>query len=287
MTAVGVYWMFCGFAGLFGLLFGSFLNVCIARMPEDRSVVWPGSACPGCGAAIRPYDNVPVLAWLWLGGKCRSCKGTISGLYPTVEALSGVVAMLLFRRVIPDLADFDLPHLVAFVWYGWLVFALLGLTFIDLRHYIIPNEFSSYSVPVGVGGAALLGWLGYAGAPTWQASVVGALVGAGSLGAVSLGYWVLRREEGMGLGDVKLMALLGSYFGAVGAIGSLGIGSIFGSIVGVAWIVYRRATLKFAVPFGPFIALGAAVWLFAGPRLEARVALDLGVLFDALREVVR
>jgi leader peptidase (prepilin peptidase)/N-methyltransferase len=283
VTADNVYWLFLGFAGLFGLLFGSFLNVCIARMPEDRSIVWPGSACPRCGTPIKPYDNVPVLAWLWLGGKCRACKGTISGLYPTIEAFFGVVVMLVFRRVIPDLADFDTAHLVALAWYGWLFFALVGLTFIDLRHYIIPDEFSVYSVPVGVAGAALLGWLGYAGAPTWQGSVVGALVGGGSLGAVMGVYWLIRREEGMGMGDLKLLALVGSYFGAIGAVGVIFIASVFGSLIGVTLMFIRRSGLKLALPFGPFIALGAAVWFFAGPHLEPRVALELGSVFDVFR----
>lgn len=281
MTADTAYWIFAAFAGMFGLLFGSFLNVCIARIPEDRSVVWPGSACPKCGTAIKPYDNVPVLAWLWLGGKCRACEAPISALYPTVEALFGVLAVLLFRRVIPDLADLDTAHLVALVWYGWLLFALVGLSFTDLRHYIIPDQFSIYMVPVGVAGAAALAALGYTGAPTWQGSVVGALVGGGALGLVMLGYWLLKREEGMGMGDVKLLAMLGSFFGAAGTLAILFFASVVGSIVGVTYALARRRTLKVALPFGPFLALGAGVWLYAGPALEPHVAVKLEGLFDA------
>jgi leader peptidase (prepilin peptidase)/N-methyltransferase len=281
MTADGAYWMLASFAGILGLLFGSFLNVCVARMPEDRSVVFPGSACPRCGAAIQPYDNVPVLAWLWLGGKCRACKGPISPLYPIVEALSGVLAVLLFRRVIPDLGDFDTPHLVAMVWYGWLLFALLGASFIDLRHYIIPDEFSVYSIPVAVGGAALLGQVGYHHGVTWQASVVGAAAGALGLGALTGIYWLIRREEGMGMGDVKLLALFGAYFGAVSLLGILLIASVVGSIVGVPLALLRRSSLRMALPFGPFLALGAGVWLFAGPELEPAITIRLATLFDA------
>jgi leader peptidase (prepilin peptidase)/N-methyltransferase len=282
MTAEGAYWLFASFAGLFGLLFGSFLNVCVARMPEDRSVVWPGSACPSCGTAIRPYDNVPVLAWLWLRGRCRACQAPISPLYPTVEALFGVLAVLLFRRVIPDLADLDAGHLAALVWHGWLLFALLALSLIDLRHYIIPDEFSIYSVPVGVAGAALLGWLGYTGAPTWQASVVGALVGGGVLGAAMGAYWLVRREEGMGLGDVKLLAMLGAWFGATGAIFSLFVASVIGSVVGLAIVAVRRQSLRLALPFGPFLALGAAVWLFGGRAIEPAVSLRVGRVLSLL-----
>ncbi len=282
MTVEGVYWLFASFAGLFGLLFGSFLNVCVARMPEDRSVVWPGSACPKCGTPIKPYDNVPVLAWMWLGGKCRACKAPISALYPTVEALFGVLAVLLFRRVVPDLADLDAAHLVALVWYGWLLFALVGLTFVDLRHYIIPDQFSIYMVPVGVAGAALLGWLGYTGAPTWQGSVVGALVGGGSLGAVVGAYWLIRREEGMGMGDVKLLAMLGAWFGATAAITILMIASVGGSVVGLTMAAIKRKSLRLALPFGPFLALGAAIWLFAGPLLEPAITVRLAPVLSAL-----
>ncbi|MFZ5479911.1 MAG: prepilin peptidase [Myxococcota bacterium] len=263
MTPELAYGVFCAFAGLFGLVFGSFLNVCVARIPEDRSVVWPGSACPRCGTPIRAYDNVPVLAWFWLGGRCRACKGRISGLYPTVEALTGVLAVLLFRRVVPDLGAFDAAHLVAFAWYGWLVFAMLALTFIDLRWQIIPDEFSVYSVPVGVAGAALLGWLGYDGAPTWQQSVVGALVGGGGLALVSFVAWKVYGYEAMGLGDAKLLAMFGAWFGAYPAVVViLFMAAVSGSVVGLVFAAIRRKGLKMAFPFGPFLALGATAWLF-------------------------
>lgn len=269
MTAETVYWMFAGFAGLFGTLFGSFMNVCIARMPEDRSVVWPGSACPVCGTAIRPYDNVPVLAWLWLGGKCRDCKTPISVLYPTVEALFGVLAVLLFRRLIPDLALLDTAHLVAWAWYLWLLFALVALTFIDLKHQIIPDPFSIYSVPVGVGGAALLQWLGYPEGLTWQQSVVGAAAGGTVLLPLLGLYWIFRREAGMGWGDPKLLALLGAYFGVYAVVGPiLIVAATVGSVIGVTIAVVRRRSLRIALPFGPFLAVGAIVWLFFSEHIS-------------------
>lgn len=269
MTAETVYWMFAGFAGLFGTLFGSFMNVCISRMPEDRSVVWPGSACPVCGTAIRPYDNVPILAWLWLGGKCRDCKTPISVLYPTIEALFGVLAVLLFRRVIPDLALLDTAHLVAWAWYLWLLFALVALTFIDLKHQIIPDPFSIYSVPIGVGGAALLQWLGYPDGLTWQQSAVGAAAGGTVLLPLLGIYWVFRREAGMGWGDPKLLALLGAYFGVYAVIGPiLIVAATVGSVVGVAIALIRRRSLRIALPFGPFLAVGAIVWLFFSEHIS-------------------
>lgn len=279
MSAESAYWLVAAVAGVFGLLFGSFLNVCIARMPEDRSVVSPGSACPHCGSPVRPYDNVPVLAWLWLRGRCRDCRAPISALYPVVEALFGVLAVLLFRRVVPDLADFDLPHLVAYAWYFWLLLALVGLTFIDLRHQIIPDPFSIYSVPVAIGGAALLGWLGYEGAPTWQQSVVGAAASGGVIVAIMGAYWLIRHEEGMGFGDAKLMALLGGYFGLIpGTLYVLLVGSTVGAVVGVAVALRRKGGLRTALPFGPFLVLGALVWLFFGPQLGRVLDLRLDLL---------
>jgi leader peptidase (prepilin peptidase)/N-methyltransferase len=272
VTADGAYVFFCAFAGLFGLLFGSFLNVCIARMPEDRSIAWPGSACPKCGTPIKPYDNVPVLAWFWLGGKCRACKATISGLYPTVEALFGVLAVLIFRRVVPDLGDLDTAHVLAVGWYGWLVFALLGATFIDLRHLIIPDSFSIYLIPIAVGGCALLGHLGYHGAPTWQQSVVGALVGGGFLGLVSGAAYLWYRYEAMGWGDVKLLALLGAWFGAIPAVPViLMIAAVTGSVVGVTLAIVRRKGLKMGIPFGPYLALGGLLWFFFGNQLAVTI----------------
>lgn len=263
MTVDGIYNGLTAVAFLHGTLWGSFMNVCIARMPEDRSVVWPGSACPRCGAGIRPYDNVPVLAWLWLRGRCRACKGAISPMYPLVEAAFGVLAALCFRRVIPDLADLDLPHLLAYCWYGWLCFALMALTFIDTKHSIIPDPFSIYSVPVGVGGAAVLGAVGYVGAPTWQQSAVGALAGGGALAALLGLYWLVRREEGMGMGDVKLLALFGSYFGAFPALFVIVLlGAMLGSVVGIVVAVAKGSGLRLAIPFGPFLALAALAWFF-------------------------
>lgn len=274
------YGVLCGLAGLFGALFGSFLNVCILRMPEDRSVVWPGSACPSCGTAIKAYDNVPILAWFWLRGRCRACGTPISPLYPVIEALFAVLSVLLFRRVIPDLLAVDLPHLVALAWYGWLLFALCALTFIDLRHSIIPDEFSIYSVPVGVGGAALLGWLGFEGAPTWQQSVIGAAFGGGSLGLVAFLYWAVRREEGMGRGDIKLMALFGSYFGAWPALFAiLMVAALVGSLVGSVLALLQRKGLRMGIPFGPFMAFGAGFWLFFSDYVHFGRALRLDLLF--------
>ena len=183
----------------------------ISRMPEDRSVVHPPSHCPACGSGIRWYDNVPVLSWLILRARCRDCGTPISSLYPTIELLTGCVAWLVYQRIITGPQDLDLAHGAAFVVYLLFAAMLIAQTFIDVRHYIIPDELSIYAAPFGIAACGLLGWLGYTGAPTWKQSVLGAVLGAGLLGFVMVAFWLIRRKEGMGLGDVKLLAMIGAF----------------------------------------------------------------------------
>jgi leader peptidase (prepilin peptidase)/N-methyltransferase len=265
------------FAFGFALCIGSFLNVCIARIPEDRSVVWPPSACPACGHRIRARDNVPVLSWLLLRGRCRDCATPISPLYPAIELLTGLMGWLVYRRVVTGPGDLDLAHLAAWVFFLLFAAMLIAQTYIDIRHYIVPDEFSIYAVPFGVGGAALLHALGYTGAPTWQGAVVGALAGGGTLGLVSLAYWLVRREEGVGLGDVKLLAMIGSFLGALPALPVVVmVGSMAGAAVGLTALALQRKGLRSALPFGPFLALGALVYLLHGDAI-------LRALFPGLR----
>lgn len=274
MSPESVHHVLGGFALVLGLVVGSFLNVVIARLPEDRSVVWPGSACPACGTPIKPYDNVPVLAWMWLRGRCRACHSPISPLYPVIELLTGLVAWLLFQRVVTGPEHYDLAHLAAFLVAFLFAAALIAQTFIDVRHYIIPDELSVYAVPFGVAAGALLAWLGYDGpllAVGWQASVVGALAGGGVLGSVMGLYWLVRREEGMGFGDVKLLAMMGAFLGALPAVPFvLFVASVAGALVGVPLALLRGQGLRAALPFGPFLALAGMLWLLHGPELIQR-----------------
>lgn len=265
-------WMvFAGFATVLGLLVGSFLNVCISRMPEDRSVVHPPSHCPACGHGVRPYDNIPVVSWLILRGRCRDCGNPISSLYPTIELLGGACAWLVFQRVVPDADHLGPPYFAAFLVYFSFVAMLIGLTYIDLKHFIIPDAFSIYAVPLGVAAVALLGWLGYPDAPTWKQSVVGALIGGGSLGSVALLYWLIRREEGMGMGDIKLLAMIGAFLGGLPAIPFvILVSSVIGATVGVGLMLVQGRTGRAAVPFGPFLALAATIYLLHGEELVER-----------------
>jgi leader peptidase (prepilin peptidase)/N-methyltransferase len=266
--------MFGGFALVLGLLIGSFLNVCIARLPEDRSVVSPPSHCPSCGAGIRWYDNIPVLSWLLLRGRCRDCGTGISSLYPTIELLTGLLALLLFWRVIPDPSALTPAHGAAFVVQLAFVAMLEVATFVDLRHYIIPDEVSIYAAPVGIFSAVLLSWLGYPDAVSWKHSVLGAFFGAGVLVLIMTLYWVVRRKEGMGWGDPKLLAMIGAFVGVVpGVPFVLFFSTLAGSVVGITLLLVRRSAgwgMSSPLPFGPFLALGAVVWLLRGPELVAR-----------------
>jgi leader peptidase (prepilin peptidase)/N-methyltransferase len=261
-----------GSAFVFALLVGSFLNVCIARMPEDRSVVHPPSHCPACGARIRPWDNIPVVSWLLLRGRCRDCASPISSLYPTIELLTGLLGWLLFRRIVPGPGALDLPHLAAFGVYFVFVAMLVAQTFIDVKHYIIPDELSIYAAPFGILACVGLGWLGYGDAPSWRSSVVGAAAGGGVLLAVMGLFYLVRRKEGMGLGDVKLLAMIGAFLGALPAVPFvLFTSALAGSLVGVPMALLQRRGLGTALPFGPFLALGAIAWLLHGPEWTERL----------------
>lgn len=269
MTAEGLHGLLQGWAFAVSLAVGSFLNVVIARMPEDRSVVRPGSMCPACGHQIRWYENIPVLSWIGLRAKCSGCGIPISPLYPAIELLTGVLGLLLFRRLVPDFMAVDAGHLAA--WGIFLVFVAMQIanTFIDLRHRILPDELTIYAAPFGVGAALLLQWLGYEGplGITWQQSVVGSLAGGGVLLLLILGYWVFRRTQGMGFGDVKLLLAYGAFLGLWAVPPILMIGALSGLMVGIPLMVIKGRGLRLEMPFGPFLVLGAVVWVYFGDAL--------------------
>jgi leader peptidase (prepilin peptidase)/N-methyltransferase len=240
---------------LFGLLLGSFANVCIARMPRRRSIVHPGSACPSCGAKIRWYDNVPVLSWILLRGKCRDCKAPISARYPVVEMLCA----LLFLS-----AKLRFGFSWTLVLRDWpLLFSFLVVTFIDLRHRIIPDIFS-------IGGTLLaLATAGLPEANGWGPAFLGASVGFGVFYGFAWLYEKMTGRSGLGGGDVKLLALIGAFLGVQGVFSTILISSVLGSIVGIAWgfLSGRKRVMRVAIPYGPFLVLGALVEYFFGEVL--------------------
>jgi leader peptidase (prepilin peptidase) / N-methyltransferase len=255
------------FAVLYGLVIGSFLAVCIVRLPEDRSLLVP-SACPHCAAKVRWHDNVPVLGWLWLRGRCRSCGEAISPLYPLVELLTALLAWLVFRKVFVDPADLDLAHIVAWVTrFGFLCLLVVAAA-VDVRHRIIPDQTSIYAVPFGIAAAALLAWLGFdaVGWPGWQEALLGAAFWGALFAALSLAGRFVMGVDALGWGDVKLVTMFGAFLGVLpGTLLALLFGSLIGSAVGLgALAVQRRRT---ALPFGPPLALGAAVVALWGDAL--------------------
>ena len=232
---------------LLGSLIGSFLNVCIYRLPEGESIVTPRSRCPQCRTPIAWYHNLPVLSWLWLRGRCASCAAPISWRYPLVEALTGLLFALFCHRFGQHPAT-----LVA-----WLLIALLVvITFIDLDHQIIPDVISLPGIPIGFLCSFSLPWV------SWQSSLLGILLGGGVLLAIALGYQWLRGHEGMGLGDVKLLAMLGAFLGAPAILPVVFLASLLGTAVGIPLMIIKRAGRRLALPFGPFLAAAALAYLY-------------------------
>ena len=239
---------------IFGAMIGSFLNVCIVRLPEERSIVRPRSHCPSCGHQIAWYDNLPVVSFVLLRGRCRVCGVRISPLYPTVELLTGALAVALWMR---------LGTTLAFAGYFLFAAALVTITFIDLDHRIIPDVISLPGIVVGLAVSFVSPLVTPLGA------LLGVLAGGGVLLGIATGYEMLRGREGMGGGDVKLLAMIGAFLGWQSVFVTLMVASLIGSIIGVGLMIYQRADTKLAIPFGPFLAGGALVSLFFGDRILA------------------
>ncbi len=245
---------------LYGLCIGSFLNVCIARLPDGQSVVRPRSRCPRCGAGIRWFDNIPVLSFIFLRARCRSCRNRISWRYPLVELLTCGFSVLVWQV-------FHQP-LAWGVWFVLFIAPLIIITFIDFDLQIIPDELSLSGIPIGLAARALLA---YAAGESLQHALVdsglGIVIGAGFLFLVGFAYEKIRGFEGLGGGDVKLAAMLGAFLGAKGILFTLLMSALLGSVVGIIAIVILRKGMRYAIPYGPFLAGAAVIYLFLGPQI--------------------
>ncbi|MEZ4525452.1 MAG: prepilin peptidase [Desulfobacterales bacterium] len=230
-----------------GLCIGSFLNVCIYRIPESKSIVSPPSSCPQCGYRIRYYDNIPVISYLLLRGKCRQCHVPISFRYPMVELTAGFFALWVYFRF-----GLTLEALIHFVF----ISVLLVITFIDMDHRIIPDVISLPGIP--------LFFLASFAVPslTYKDSLLGIILGGGSLYMVALSYLLLTKREGMGGGDIKLLAMMGGLLGWQGVLFTIFVSSAIGTVIGTAIMLARHKNMKLALPFGPFLALGAVIYIF-------------------------
>lgn len=240
------------FSLVFGLAIGSFLNVCIYRIPEKRSIVRPPSSCPHCGERIRFYDNIPLVSYLFLLGKCRYCRRAISWQYPLVEALTGALSLFLYSR------------------YGWsfqylftLAFGatLVTISFIDLNHQIIPDILSLPGI--------LAGWAVSFFFPNgfWFDSLIGSAAGGGALLLVAFIYEHLTGREGIGGGDIKLLTMIGAWMGWRALPLILLMSSLTGAVIGAVFLLLAGKGYRTRIPFGPFLSLGAMLYLFWGPQL--------------------
>jgi len=248
-------------ARVFGLLVGRFLNVVIHRLPRGQSMVRGRSLCPHCKKMIHWYDNVPLLSWLVLRGKCRACGWRIPVRYPLVELLTGIAAAGAMWISGPTLTT---------AWVFAFMAIMIAITFIDWEHQIIPD-------PLSIGGT-VLGWIGAAVCLhiTLMQSVIGSLVGAGVILAIAMLYKAARKVDGMGGGDVKLMAMIGAFLGWQMVFAVLFVAAFAGSVYGVILLKRSNADGKTAVAFGSFLAPAAILMWFAGERL---LALYFGTLW--------
>jgi leader peptidase (prepilin peptidase)/N-methyltransferase len=244
-----------------GAIIGSFLNVCIARIPNGESVVRPPSHCPRCNSPIAFYDNIPLISYLVLGGRCRACGERISPRYLVVEGLTGVLAGALYYRF-----GFGLAFFVGFVF----VAALVVISFIDLDVRIVPNVISLPGIVVGlifsvIGHYLISDPLGLI--PTPISALIGAVAGGGFLLAVAWLYERFTGVEGMGSGDIKLLAMIGAFLGWPSIPLTLFFSSLGGSAIGIVLMLRKGVGAKYAIPFAPFLCLGALLHLFFGREL--------------------
>lgn len=242
-----------GLVFMFGMCIGSFLNVCIYRLPSSMSIINPPrSFCPQCNSAIQFYDNIPVLSYLWLKGRCRNCKASISLRYPLVELMTGILAIAVLFMF-----GLTLESVVYFVF----ISSLLVITFIDIDHKIIPDIITLPGIPIGLAASIVLPDM------TFKSSLLGFLVGGGSLLLVAWTYSLITHKEGMGGGDIKLLGMIGTFIGWKGVIFTIFAASLTGTFVGIIVILLKEKNLKFALPFGPFLSIGAMSYVFFGEKV--------------------
>ena len=259
----------------FGLVIGSFLNVCIYRLPRHKSIVFPGSHCPQCGKPVKPYDNIPVISYLWLRGKCRFCRKPISLQYPVVELLSG----LAFYACAAEWG-FTPPAFVNSLFLA----VIIILIFTDYHHQILPNVLTLPGVVAGIllspfqtpaffretFSLLLASFVSPAhteAALPWVGSLLGALIGGGILYLVGAAYQALRKRQGLGMGDIKMMAMVGAFTGWRLALLTIFVGSFLGSIVGILLVLFGGRTLQHKLAFGTFLGAATAIALFYGATL--------------------
>lgn len=238
-------------AGIVGLCVGSFLNVVIYRVPRKQSLAWPASRCTDCGRALRWWHNLPVVSWVVLRGRCAYCREPISVRYPLVEIGTALVWLVIVWMTPP----------------GWLLAsrlllgtALVALFMIDLEHQILPNVITLPGIAIGFA-------FSFVASPGPLDALLGIVIGGGVLYAIAAGYYLLRKEEGMGMGDVKMLAMVGAFLGWQPVLLTLVLSSFAGAVIGMAMIAFHRGDMRYALPFGTFLSVGTLVAMLAGDAM--------------------
>ena len=239
-------------AFIFGTVVGSFLNVCIYRLPEGESIALPASHCRTCKRPVAFYDNIPLISFLILRGKCRYCRSPLSYQYPLVELLTGLLSLACMIKW-----GVGYTFAVSFLFCA----ALTVVTFIDVRHQIIPDIISLPGIICGVLISLFMPQLRFLD------SLLGAVLGGGILLLIRLVYYALTRQEGMGLGDVKLLAMMGAFLGWQSLLFIILVASFSGALVGIGVMIIKKRNRRYAIPFGPFLSLGAASYLLCGREI--------------------
>jgi len=234
---------------IFGSCIGSFLNVCILRIPRDISIAFPPSACTNCNEPIKWYDNIPVFSYIFLLGRCRNCKTKISIQHPLVELFTGFMAFYTVWSF-----SLSLKALFIFIF----ICILIVISIIDLHHQIIPDIISLPGIPVFFIFALILNEI------ELFDLILGIIVGGGILYLIAFLYFFLTKKEGMGGGDIKLLAMIGSFIGYKGVFFTIFVSSVLGTIIGILLILLKGRDMKYAVPFGPFLSLGALIYIYFG-----------------------
>lgn len=247
------------FAFIFGAAIGSFLNVCIFRLPEKKSIIKPSSECPYCHHPIRFYDNIPIISYFVLQGRCRDCQGRISFRYPLVEFITASFSLLLFLK-------FGLSWI--FIIFFIFTAVLIVITFIDLDHQIIPDILTLPGIPLFFLAAVFL-----VNVP-WKEALMGLLIGGGVLFAIAFVYELITKREGMGGGDIKLLAMIGGFLGWKSLMFVLFFSSFSGAVIGIAAMIINKQDMKYAVPFGPFLSAAAVAHIFWGDEFMRLIFVD-------------
>ena len=243
----------CFYSVLFGLCLGSFANVCIYRIPLNKSIVHPPSSCPQCGGRIRYYDNIPVISYLFLLGRCRQCKASVSWRYPLVEILMALLSLALFIRF-----GYHPQYFLFLLFAG----TLLTLSFIDLDHKILPDVLTLPGIAVGWAVSFLPGGI------SWLDSLIGLVSGGGALYLVATLYARITGREGLGGGDIKLLAMIGAWLGWISLPLIVLMSSLSGAVIGSVFILVGGKGARTQIPFGPFLSLGALSYLFFGREIS-------------------